>query len=154
MRLPHIALCFALVLVVAACSSAGSTTSASVPEASSSAAGSGAAQRIEVKLTDALKMEPAEMTVKVGQPVTFVVTNAGATDHEFFLGDETAQNEHGTEMKSMGGMMAHDEANGIGLKPGETKELTHTFAAVGPFQAGCHVNAHYDTGMKMTITVQ
>ena len=160
MRLPHLALGIALVLGVAACSSAGSTTSPSVaapstsPATSSSPAASGTAQRIEVKLTDALKMEPTAMTLKVGQPVTFVVTNTGTTDHEFYLGNEAAQEDHGTEMKSMGGMMAHDEENGIGLKPGETKELTHTFAAAGPFLAGCHVNAHFDSGMKMAITVQ
>ena len=124
----------------------------SAPVASSSPAASADAQRIEVKLTDALKMEPAQLTVKAGQPVTFVVTNTGATDHEFYLGDETAQNEHGTEMKSMGGMMAHDEENGIGLKPGETKELTFTFPNAGAFLAGCHVSSHYAAGMKASIT--
>jgi uncharacterized cupredoxin-like copper-binding protein len=150
MRLRHLACTSALVLVVAACSSAGSTPSTAA--ASPSATASAAALRIEVKLTDALKMEPAEMTVKAGQPVTFVVTNAGAIQHEFFLGDESSQGEHETEMMSAGGM-SMDEPDGIVLEPGGTKELTHTFSAAGSSFAGCHENGHYADGMRAMITV-
>lgn len=96
-------------------------------------------------------MEPAAITVKAGQPVTFVVTNTGVTDHEFYLGDEAAQAEEETMMQS--GPMMGDSANGIGLKPGETKELTYTFATAGESLAGCHVAGHYAGGMKATITV-
>lgn len=107
--------------------------------------------RIEVKMTDALRMEPAEMTVKAGQPVTFVVTNTGATDHEFYIGDEAAQMEQDAMMQS--GQMVHDTPAGISLKPGETKELTYTFATAGQALAGCHEAGHYAGGMKATITV-
>ena len=34
------------------------------------------------------------MTVKAGQPVRFVVTNMGASNHEFYFGTEAAQEEH------------------------------------------------------------
>lgn len=153
MRFRHLALAPALILVVAACSGAGSTASPSAPTASSSPAEStgGTAQRIEVKLTDSLRMEPADMTVKAGQPVTFVVTNRGAIDHEFYLGDETMQAEQEEMMQS--GQMAHDTPEGISLKPGETKELTYTFDTAGPMIAGCHVAGHYAAGMMATITV-
>jgi uncharacterized cupredoxin-like copper-binding protein len=97
-------------------------------------------------------MEPATLTVTAGVPVTFVVTNAGATDHEFYLGDEAAQAEHEKEMASMSGM-THGEHQGIDVKAGETKELTYTFAAPGETLAGCHVDGHYGGGMKATITV-
>lgn len=92
------------------------------------------------------------MTVPAGVPVTFVVTNAGSTDHEFYLGDEDAQGEHEQEMMSMGGM-THDEPEGIAVKPGESKELTYTFAEAGEALAGCHVVGHYGAGMKAAITV-
>ena len=151
MRLPHVALAPALILIVAACSGAGSTTSPSAPAASPSAAASAAAQRIEVNLTDEFKMDPAEMSVKAGQPVTFVVTNTGVLEHEFYLGDEAAQGEQEQMMQS--GQMAHDTAEGISLKPGETKELTFTFKTVGQTLAGCHVAGHYAGGMKAMITV-
>ncbi len=152
MRLRHIVLAPALVLVVSACSG-GSTPSpsvaASVPPVGS---GSPGVQTIAVKLTDALKMEPAQMTVKAGQPVIFMVTNAGSIQHEFYLGDEPAQSNHEREMMSSGGMTM-DEADGIVLKPGETKALTHTFASAGFSLAGCHETGHYAGGMKAAITV-
>ncbi len=150
MRLRHLALAPAIVLVMAACSGGGATSSggASSPSIASS---SGAAQTIEVKLTDALRMEPAEMTVTAGQPVTFKVTNSGAADHEFYLGDEAAQSME--EQKMLSGEMVMDTPDGISLKPGETKEFTYTFATAGQTIAGCHVAGHYAGGMKAVITV-
>jgi uncharacterized cupredoxin-like copper-binding protein len=147
----HLALAPALVLIVAACSGAGSTASPSALATSPSPAASAAAQRIEVKLTDELKMDPAEMTAKAGQPVTFVVTNTGAIEHEFYLGDEAMQAEQEEMMQA--GEMAHDTAEGMSLKPGETKELTYTFDSPGQTIAGCHVAGHYAGGMKAAITV-
>ncbi len=141
-------------VLVAACSSGGSAPTSPPVTATSgpSTAASPATTRVEVTLTDALKIEPAAMTVPAGVPVTFVVTNSGATDHEFYLGDEAAQAEHEKEMAQMGGM-AHDEPEGIAVKPGETKELTYTFAEAGETFAGCHVVGHYGGGMKATISV-
>ena len=104
-------------------------------------------------LTDSLRIEPCSMTVRAGVPVTFVVTNSGAMPHEFFLGDEAAQKAHAQEMLAMGGAAMHDEPAGIALAPGETKELTYTFAAPGQYLAGCHVPGHYPAGMKALITV-
>lgn len=91
------------------------------------------------------------MTVKAGQPVTFKVTNGGVTEHEFYLGQEMAQAEQEKMMQS--GQMMHGTAEGISLKPGETKELTYTFAQAGQTLAGCHVAGHYAAGMKAAITV-
>lgn len=117
------------------------------------AASSPTAVRIHVTLTDALRMEPCSIRVRVGVPVTFVVTNSGANPHEFFVGDASAQAAHDQEMLSMGSMPMHDEADGVALVPGETKELTHTFMAPGEYLAGCHVPGHYAAGMKATIAV-
>ena len=153
MRLVRFALIPAAALFVAACSSSsGATTSPAGATASSVPSASAAATRIEVNLTDALRMEPAELTVPAGVPITFVLTNSGATDHEFYLGDEDAQMAHEDEMSSGG--MAHGDPAGISLKPGGTKELTYTFDAAGRTLAGCHVAGHYAGGMKATITVE
>ena len=108
-------------------------------------------QRIEVRLTE-MTIEPAAMVVQAGQPVTFVVTNDGLIEHEFFLGDEEAQAEHEAEMAAMGGM-THDEPGGIAVHPGATKELTFTFPPEGTWLAGCHVPGHYPAGMWATITI-
>ncbi len=154
MRLHHLPLVVAIAVVLGACSG-GSTSSASPSGATASpvaGGSSGSAVEVIVKLTDALKMEPAGISVKAGVPVRFVVTNSGVADHEFFLGDEAAQAGHGEEMSGMAGM-GHDAPTGIGLKAGETKTLEYTFAKAGSYLAGCHVNGHYAAGMMATITV-
>lgn len=139
----------ALGLMLAACTSAGSGPSAT-PSGSNDSASPGA-QRLAVTLADNMTIAPASMTVRTGVPMTFVVTNSGAIAHEFYLGDDAAQNAHETEMASMGGM--HDEPQGISVDPGTTKELTYTFAAAGSSLAGCHVPGHYGGGMKANITI-
>ena len=141
----------ATVLLVACSTGSGATTGPAAPGSSAPSA-STAATRIEVDLTDGLRIEPTRMTVPAGVPVTFVVTNRGATDHEFYLGDEEAQLAHAKDMAEMGGM-GHDEPEGIAVKPGETKELTYTFAEPGETLAGCHVAGHYGGGMSAAITV-
>lgn len=151
MRLGHLGLIAAIALLAAACSSAPGA-SPSTPSSSAAPSNLAEATRIEVRLTDELRIEPAEMTVPAGVPVTFVVTNAGALEHEFFLGDEAAQTEHEQEMQEMGGM-GHDEPEGISGDPGERKELTFTSAEPGMTLAGCHVAGHYAGGMKAMITV-
>ena len=150
MRLYQLPLIAAIAVLLAACSGGStSTTAPSAVTASPVAGSSASAVEVIVKLTDALKMEPASISVKAGVPVRFVVTNSGATDHEFFLGDEAAQAGHGNEMS--GGM--NDDPAGIGLKAGETKTLEYTFAKAGSYLAGCHVSGHYEAGMMATITV-
>lgn len=108
--------------------------------------------RLEVTLTDAMRIEPDSMTVPAGVPVTFVVTNTGQIDHEFTLGDEAAQDKHEQEMLEPGAM-AHDHAYTIVVKPGQTKELVFTFESAGVSFAGCHIPGHYPAGMKATINV-
>ena len=142
----------AAALVLAACSTGGGgATTSPIAPGSSAPSASVAATRIEVNLTDALRIEPAAMTVPAGVPVTFVVTNSGATDHEFYLGDEEAQAAHEKDMGEMG--MGHDQPEGIAVKPGEAKQLTYTFAEAGQTLAGCHVAGHYGGGMRAAITV-
>lgn len=148
MRLPGLALLVMVGLIVAACSSGGGATAAPSATASS---GQAAAPRVEVQLTDALRIEPATMRVPAGVPVTFVVTNVGVAEHEFYLGDEAAQAEHEQEMSDMG--MAHDEEMGIAVAPGETKELTVTFPEAGSILAGCHEPGHYGGGMVATVEI-
>jgi uncharacterized cupredoxin-like copper-binding protein len=109
-----------------------------------------AAPRIDVRLTDEMRIEPAEMNVPAGVPVTFVVTNVGQIEHEFYLGDEAAQQDHEEEMLS--GAPMHGHSNAVTVAPGATEELTFTFARAD-WLAGCHLPGHYPAGMKATITV-
>jgi uncharacterized cupredoxin-like copper-binding protein len=153
MKSRPLALIPAIVVLVAACSSSGASPSASgaEPSAAPAASASAAATRIDVALTDELRMEPSSMTVPAGVPVTFVITNAGAIEHEFVLGDDETQAEHEAEMAAGG--MRHDEPNAVAVASGQSKELTYTFTEPGETLAGCHFPGHYDGGMKATITV-
>ncbi|MEW6224805.1 MAG: cupredoxin domain-containing protein [Chloroflexota bacterium] len=156
MRPVRVAPLAAIAFLAAACSTGGgSPTPASAAPAPSAPASSATATRIEVKLTDALRIEPAAITVPAGQPVTFVVTNTGTIFHEFVLGDEAEQMAHDREMVEAGGMsMPKDEPMAIGVEPGMSKELTVTFDEAGSMLAGCHVIGHYGAGMKADITIE
>ena len=140
-----------LVAMVAGACSAGSSSSAPGSPAASAPI-SGAATRVEIKLTDSFRMEPSAFRVPAGRAVTFVVTNSGAIDHEFYVGDEAAQMAHAKSMPSMGGM-GQDVANGLALKPGQTKELVVTFDTPGTTIAGCHEPGHYGAGMRANIEI-
>ena len=144
MNLVRLALIVLVSLVLAACSSAGESAPPS-PAASAST-------RIEVVLTDSLAIELDTKTFPVGVPVTFVIANTGAADHEFYLGDEAAQVGHEAEMMANGGM-SYDDPAGIAVAPGETRELVYTFTKAGMTLAGCHVAGHYAAGMMTQLTV-
>ena len=154
--LAHLAVLSLAGILVAACGGATATPAPASPTpAPVAASATPGAVRIEVSLTDQLTIEPAALTVPAGVPVTFVVSNPGTVLHEFVVGDEAVQAEHEEEMAEAGGMaMPEDEPDAIGVEPGETKELTMTFAAPGATLAGCHVVGHYQGGMKATITIE
>ena len=113
---------------------------------------------IDIEAADTLKFDPPSVSVKAGETVTFRVHNAGANTHEFVLGTEDEQIDHEHEMQQMAdsgsGMHMADEANALDLPAGETKEITWTFTDAGEMEYGCHEPAHYDAGMKGTITVE
>ena len=157
MNLARPALAALVSLALAACSSAGGSAPSAVPPAATSPAESpspaaSGSTRIEVVLTDSLAIELDTMTFPVGVPVTFVIANTGAAEHEFYLGDEAAQVAHEAEMMADGGM-SHGDPEGIAVAPGETRELVYTFTKAGMTLAGCHVAGHYGAGMMTQLTV-
>ncbi len=154
MRLIRLAPLAAIAVLAAACSGGGATPAPPTTAPAVSAEATANPTRIEVTLTDALKIEPASMTVPAGVPVTFVVANMGKITHEFVLGDEASQMEHEEEMESGGMDMGGDDAQSVSVDPGQTKELTITFDKPGETLAGCHVVGHYPAGMKATVTIQ
>ena len=66
----------------------------------------------------------------------------GPVAHEFMAGpaDAVAADEEGTPEIADIGMMA-------------TKSLTVTFDGPGPYAFACHVEGHYEGGMRGVITV-
>lgn len=111
-----------------------------------------ATRTISISALDKLRFEPSAIPVEKGETVTFEVKNMGQTVHEFTLGDEAFQKEHGEEMKASGSMM-QDEPNSILLQPGETKKLTWKFSTQTEVLFGCHQPGHYEGGMIGKISV-
>jgi uncharacterized cupredoxin-like copper-binding protein len=113
---------------------------------------SDAPRTIEVTMTDELRFDPEQITVSAGETIRFVVENPTTLEHEFVIGDEHEQEEHAAEM--MGDGMMHDESNAVAVGPGQTEELIYTFDEPGELLIGCHVDRHYEAGMRGTIVVE
>lgn len=109
---------------------------------------------IEITGGDDLKFDPAAVTIKVGEIITFRVHNPGVLPHDFTLGDDHMQDEHEAEMAEMGAGMEHMDANAVLVPPGETVELTWEFTEAGTILMGCHQPGHYAAGMKGTIVIE
>jgi len=85
---------------------------------------------------------PSEIAVARGETVTFQVTTMGPVSHEFMVGPSESVTEHQEGVP---------EIEDIGMM--DTKSLTVTFDAPGPYAFACHVAGHYEAGMRGTITV-
>ena len=119
---------------------------------SSSGTASGT-RTIDVDMHD-IGFSPTNATVKAGETVQFVFHNKGAIAHDAYIGDETAQMSHESQMSTMSEMGGMEHGNdGITVDPGKTGTLTHTFDHAGTTLIGCHQQGHYAAGMKMNVTV-
>ncbi len=107
---------------------------------------------IQIGMSDAFRFSPADIEVKQGDTVRFVVKNNGKAMHEMVLGTLDQLKEHGELMKKFPGM-EHDEPYMAHVAPGKTQELTWTFTKAGEFHFGCLVPGHFDAGMIGKIVV-
>jgi uncharacterized cupredoxin-like copper-binding protein len=155
-----------LALLLGACGSGGnssSTASGTTPKTTPQTAGaallrpadpSAADRTITITATQNLTFDPASVTVRSGETVTFKVVNSSSLVHEFDVGDAAYQAQHEQEMQAMpAGMVMNDEPTAIVVNPGQTKSLTLDFLQPGNLVYGCHQTGHYAAGMKGTITV-
>ncbi len=108
---------------------------------------------LRISALDSMRFEPAEVQVKPGETVRFVVTNRGKLVHEFVIGDAREQREHELEMQKMPDMPMHDP-NGITLQPGKTRSIIWTFPD-RPMRVeyACHQPGHFAAGMVGRILV-
>jgi uncharacterized cupredoxin-like copper-binding protein len=108
---------------------------------------------IKLDMTDALRFTPAEVTVKRGQTVKFVVSNSGKLLHEMVLGTTDELKEHAELMKKFP-EMEHADANMAHVKPGARGEIVWQFTKAGEYQFACLVPGHYEAGMVGKVTVK
>jgi uncharacterized cupredoxin-like copper-binding protein len=112
-----------------------------------------ATRTIEVTASDALAFDPATIEVSAGEVVAFAVTNRGKNPHEFTLGDAAMHQEHARMMAHIPAGLGHHSPNSIQLDPGETQRLAWRFGEAGTLEYACHVQGHYQAGMRGQITV-
>lgn len=107
---------------------------------------------ITVEMSDAMKFTPANIQVKKGETIRFVVKNAGQLKHEMVLGTADALKAHAEVMKK-NPEMEHADPNMVTVMPGQTGEMVWQFTKAGKVNFACLQPGHYDAGMKGQVSV-
>ena len=110
------------------------------------------ARTITVDMTDAMRFTPADIAVKQGETVKFVVKNSGKLKHEMVLGNEKELKEHYEAMKR-NPEMEHADENMVTVQPGKSGEIIWQFTKTGKVNFACLQPGHYDAGMKGAVAV-
>jgi uncharacterized cupredoxin-like copper-binding protein len=138
--------CSGIALVVAACAGGGSAPIWTFPvafapaTARSTGAGapspSAAATQTVTFVLKEYAITPATVTIVAGEPVTFVVRNAGTISHALVI--------------SGGGVNL--ATKDLAFQPGAREQIASTLAA-GTYTFTCPVDGHANLGMKGTLIV-
>ena len=107
---------------------------------------------ITIEMNDSMRYTPADIQVKQGETIRFVVKNVGKVKHELSLGTQQELLEHLEQMKKFPDM-EHDEPNNITLAPGKQGEIIWQFTKAGIVNFACLMPGHYEAGMKGAIKV-
>jgi uncharacterized cupredoxin-like copper-binding protein len=121
--------------------------------ACSSAAGAPAARTVAVTIHYS-HFSPAHLSVAAGETVRFTITNADPIDHEFILGDQSAQDreEAGTDPIHDGSIPGM-----VSAPAGTTVSTVVTFPrhpAQPSLVYACHLPGHYAYGMRGSLQVR
>lgn len=111
-----------------------------------------ATRTITINMADTMRFSPAQLKVKKGETVRFVVRNTGKVMHEMVIGTEEELAKHAELMKRFP-EMEHDAPYMAHVKPGTTEEMTWTFSKPGTFHYGCLEPGHWEAGMRGSIVV-
>jgi len=128
------------------------------------------AQKITLTLRE-FAFSPNKLTLQAGVPVELTLTNKGTVEHEFLLyavpkgkvDDMDAFALSTTYFKDTGEIVAEFPGVGMAAAPvlfetevlkGKSVVLKFTPTKKGTFEYGCHIEGHYEGGMKGTLTVK
>lgn len=104
-------------------------------------------QQVEITLTE-FGVEASTTEFEVGQPYEFVITNEGVINHEFrLIPTGSGHGAHDTALL----VVPEDE-----LEVGETVTVKYIFtedALHSDIEISCHIEGHYEAGMKLPITI-
>jgi len=108
---------------------------------------------IRVVMSDDMKFTPANIDVKRGETIRFVLRNAGRIKHEMVIGSMAELKQHAEMMRRMPGM-EHADANMVTLAPGQSGELIWQFTQSGIVDFACLQPGHFEAGMKGAVSVK
>lgn len=111
-----------------------------------------ATRTIVIDMSDTMRFDPQEITVKEGETIRFVVRNKGRMMHEMVIGTRDALHEHAELMKKFPGM-EHDEPYMSHVSPGKQQEMVWQFTKAGEFHYACLIPGHFEAGMIGRINV-
>lgn len=88
-------------------------------------------------------------SIQQGEVIKFVVTNEGAGEHEFSIGDTASQRAHAKLMAKNPDMKHENDPTAIHVAPGETAEIIWKFnkPIQGNVVFACQMPGHYEGGM-------
>jgi uncharacterized cupredoxin-like copper-binding protein len=107
---------------------------------------------IEIAMNE-MDFAPANIEVKRGEQIRFVLRNVGTEDHEFLLATTEENLKHAELMKKFP-KMEHDDPNGVRVAPKKSAEIVWKFTKVGTFEYSCLIPTHRDMGMIGHVTVK
>lgn len=133
-------------------------------------AGAGKEQKVTITMTE-FKFAPARITLQAGIPAELILINKGKIEHEFMVyaapkarvSDWDEYVMANTYFKNMGEIKGEFEGIGavagtsvfeVEVQPGQRAELKFTPTRKGTFEIGCHVEGHYEAGMKSVLVVR
>lgn len=108
---------------------------------------------VRLDMTDAFRFTPADVAVKRGETVRFVLSNSGRLLHEMVLGTVEELAEHAELMKQFPDM-EHADANMAHVKPGAKGEVVWQFTQAGEYRFACLIPGHYEAGMVGKVVVK
>jgi len=111
-----------------------------------------AVRTVKVEMSDKLRFTPANLSIKQGETVKFLVKNNGKLMHEMIIGSVEELKEHAAMMKQHPGM-EHDEPFMAHVAPGKAETMVWQFTRAGEFHFGCLVPGHFEAGMVGRIRV-
>ena len=108
---------------------------------------------IDVEMSDTMRFSPADIKVKRGETIKFVVKNNGKVKHEMVLGSIDELKEHAALMQKFP-EMEHADPNMVSVDPGKTGELVWQFTKAGTFDFACLQPGHFEAGMVGKVAVK
>lgn len=107
---------------------------------------------IHIDMSDLMRFGPADITIRQGETIKFVVANKGKLMHEMVIGTREGLKQHGEMMRKYPGM-EHDEPFMAHVGSGKKEEMTWQFTQAGDFYFACLLPGHFEAGMVGKITV-